>query len=61
MSAEWIASAAPSSTRRVRRVKTERIKKMTIRRFIRRKIVRPRRIIVVAGGGGGGGDDGGVM
>ena len=51
ISAGWIASAAPSSTRRVRRVKTERIRKMIIRRFIRRKIVRPRRMIVVVGGG----------
>ena len=51
ISAGWIASAEPSSMRRVRRVKTERIRKMIIRRFIRRNTVRPRRMIVVVGGG----------
>lgn len=46
MSALWMASAEASSTRRVRRVKTERIKKITSRRVSNRKIVRLRRMVV---------------
>lgn len=47
ISAGWIASAAPSSTRRVRRVKTERMRKAMRRTLRIRKIVRPRRMVVV--------------
>lgn len=42
-----MASAEPSSTRRVRRVKTERTRKIIIRELIIRKMARPRRIVVV--------------
>ena len=45
ISALWMASAEPSSTRRVRRVKTERIKNIIIKRLIIRKMVRPRRMV----------------
>lgn len=40
-----MASAEPSSTRRVRRVKTERIRKIIIRRFIDRNITTPLRML----------------
>ena len=42
-----MASVEPSSTRRVRRVKTERMRKMIIRALIIRKMARPRRMIMV--------------
>ena len=42
-----MASAEPSSTRRVRRVKTERTRKIIIRALIIRKMARPRRIVIV--------------
>ena len=42
-----MASVEPSSTRRVRRVKTERMRKIIIRALIIRKMARPRRMIVV--------------
>ena len=47
ISAECMASANPSSKRRVRRVKTERMRKMTIRAFIERNMMRPLRMLVV--------------
>ena len=45
ISAGWIASAAPSSTRRVRRVKTERIRNATRRQLRTMNMVRPRRMV----------------
>ena len=42
-----MASVEPSSTRRVRRVKTERIRKTIIKALIIRKMARPRRMIMV--------------
>ena len=42
-----MASVEPSSTRRVRRVKTERMRKTIIRALIIRKMARPRRMIIV--------------
>jgi len=50
ISALWIESAEPSSKRRVRRVKTERMRKRTMRVFIRRKILRARRMVGVGHG-----------
>ncbi len=46
ISALWIVSAEPSSTRRVRSVKTERIRRTTIIRTNMRKMVRGRRMTV---------------
>ena len=51
ISAGWIASVEPSSTRRVRRVKTERTRKATMKQFMMRNMRRARRIVAVVGGG----------
>lgn len=48
ISAEWIASASPSSTKRVRSVKTERTRKMTRRILMARKMINALRILVGA-------------
>ncbi len=44
-----IASAEPSSKRRVKRVKTELIRKVRMRAFIARKMTRARRIVIGRG------------
>lgn len=46
----WMASAEPSSIKRVRRVKTLRTRKAMMRRLTVRKMARPRRMIVAGGG-----------
>ncbi len=51
ISALWIESAEPSSKRRVRRVKTERTRKRTMRVLMKRKILRARRMVGVSHGG----------
>ena len=53
ISAEWIASAEPSSTRSVRRVKTERIAKTIRQKVIMRKKRVGRRMVGVVFQSGG--------
>lgn len=43
----WMVSAEPFSTKRVRRVKTLWMRKVTMRALIKRKMARPRRMFAV--------------